>query len=625
MNINYEKIQQSINEYGQYILNCIKNQYSSSLTQEQLQNIENLLSTEFIVIEKPTKEDIEFFSKQDGITNPEDYSAEYIPSAHGGRAKGDNKIHIYPYTKSFSDCKNDEEIIQSCIDSIIVHEIFHYFIRPNLSNESETIKDEFGHFITEGLVQHYAEEFAKKYRLGNPKSNYGKNVEFVKQLIASFPDNLTQAQIDRIIFTYNQDELLKISKNRDLMYQEYVDVLKFKEDISSFITTMGVDMGMDKDDKNLKDIIRHYKKIDDINIIFDDLSKNIELFFKDNMEMRDYYMLKLRNIISDTKLKKEMFKYETQMKSFLPIEEQVNKLKRNGKSVEEIKAILGSDSYILDYVPDVLYHGSPESLDVINSNESTQKGSYVYATDNPIHALFFSIFRNSSIARAHINEYIDENGNYKVKYHIDERVQGALNEIISNKNVTIHVCNGEQFFKPQGAAYINREWISKDGQSIVPTDKIQVNIKHFFKSLEKQGLVEYSKYDKSKDWKTVIDMLGQNYPFGLGTDRGKNIQEFDSMYDEFIGTNFPEQLEFSKQFREFAKEVMTTDYKLENPGMTLEKENNYKLRYIKNTADSFLRAQKDTNGKINWSVDMDKMNAFLNPSDKLQEEKRRSL
>lgn len=625
MNINYEKIQQSINEYGQYILNCIKNQYSSSLTQEQLQNIENLLSTEFIVIEKPTKEDIEFFSKQDGITNPEDYSAEYIPSAHGGRAKGDNKIHIYPYTKSFSDCKNDEEIIQSCIDSIVVHEIFHYFIRPNLSNESETIKDEFGHFITEGLVQHYAEEFTKKYRLGNPKSNYGKNVEFVKQLIASFPDNLTQAQIDRIIFTYNQDELLKISKNRDLMYQEYVDVLKFKEDISSFITTMGVDMGMDKDDKNLKDIIRHYKKIDDINIIFDDLSKNIELFFKDNMEMRDYYMLKLRNIISDTKLKKEMFKYETQMKSFLPIEEQVNKLKRNGKSVEEIKAILGSDSYILDYVPDVLYHGSPESLDVINSNESTQKGSYVYATDNPIHALFFSIFRNSSIARAHINEYIDENGNYKVKYHIDERVQGALNEIISNKNVTIHVCNGEQFFKPQGAAYINREWISKDGQSIVPTDKIQVNIKHFFKSLEKQGLVEYSKYDKSKDWKTVIDMLGQNYPFGLGTDRGKNIQEFDSMYDEFIGTNFPEQLEFSKQFREFAKEVMTTDYKLENPGMTLEKENNYKLRYIKNTADSFLRAQKDTNGKINWSVDMDKMNAFLNPSDKLQEEKRRSL
>lgn len=625
MNINYEKIQQSINEYGKYILNCIKNQYSSSLTQEQLQNIENLLNTEFIVIEKPTKEDIEFFSKQAGITNPEDYSAEYIPSAHGGRTKEDNKIHIYPYTKSFSDCKSDEEIIQSCIDSIVVHEIFHYFIRPNLSNESKTIKDEFGHFITEGLVQHYAEEFAKKYRLGNPKSNYGKNVEFVKQLITSFPDDLTQTQIDKIIFTYNQDELLKMAKNGDLMYQEFVDDLQFKEDISLFITTMGIDMGMDKNDDKLKGIIRHYKKIDDINIIFDELNKNIELIFKDNMEMRDGYMLKLRNLISDKKLKKEISRYGNEMKSFLPIEQQAKDLKRSGKSVEEIKEILGNDSYIFEYVPDVLYHGSPESLDVINSNESTQKGSYVYATDNPVHALFFSIFRNSSIARAHIDEYIDENGKYQVKYHIDERVQGALDEIISDKDVTIHVCNGEQFFKPQGEAYIGREWISKDGQSIVPTDKIHVNVKHFFETLEKQGLVEYDRYDKSKDWKTVIDLLAQNYPFGLGTDRGKNIQEFDSMYDEFIGTNFPEQLEFSKQFRNFTKSIMATDYKLENPGMTLEEENNYKLRYIKNTADSFLLAHKDENGKINWSVDMEKINAFMNPSDIVEEEKGRSL
>lgn len=318
-----------------------------------------------------------------------------------------------------------------------------------------------------------------------------------------------------------------------------------------------------------------------------------------------------------------MSRYENKMKTFLPIEQQAKDLKKSGKSVDEIKETLGSGSYIFEYVPDVLYHGSTESLDVINSNESTQKGSYVYATDNPVHALFFSIFRNSSIARAHIDEYIDENGNYQVKYHIDERVQGALNEIISNKNVTIHVCNGKQFFKPQGEAYISREWISKDGQSIVPIDKIHVNVKHFFESLEKQGLVEYDRYDKSKDWKTVIDLLAQNYPFGLGTDRGKNIQEFDSMYDEFIGTNFPEQLEFSKQFRDFTKVIMATDYKLENPGMTLEEENNYKLRYIKSTADSFLLAQKDKNGKINWSVDMEKINAFFNQS--IQEEKRISL
>ena len=97
------------------------------------------------------------------------------------------------------------------------------------------------------------------------------------------------------------------------------------------------------------------------------------------------------------------------------------------------------------------------------------------------------------------------------------------------------------------------------------------------------------------------------------------------MYDEFIGTNFPEQLEFSKQFREFTKGIMSSDYKLENPNMTLEEENNYKLKYIKSVADSFLVSQKENNGKINWSVDMEKVNAFLNPSDTLQEEKGKSL
>lgn len=116
---------------------------------------------------------------------------------------------------------------------------------------------------------------------------------------------MTQAQIDRIVFTYNQDELLNIVQNGNEMYQEYVDELQFKEDISTFITIMGIDMGMNKEDEKLKGIIKHYKKIDDVNIIYDELSKNIELIFKNNTEMRDGYMLKLRNLISDRKLKKK--------------------------------------------------------------------------------------------------------------------------------------------------------------------------------------------------------------------------------------------------------------------------------------------------------------------------------
>ena len=310
MSIDYEKIQQSINEYGKYILNCIKNQYSSSLTGEQLKNIEELLNTQFIIIEKPSNEDIEFFSKQVGITNPEEYSVDYIPSAHGGRAKGDNKIHIYPYTKAFETCKTDDEIVKTCIENIVVHEIFHYFIRPNLSNENESMKDKFGHFITEGLVQYYTEEFAKKNRLGNPKSNYDKNVEFAKKLISSFPKNMTQTETDRVVFTYNQDQLLKLSQNGKELYDSYIENLIFQDKISSFIIEMGKEIGMDINDEKLKSIIRHYRRIDNHEEILNELYKGIEVTFNNNELLKNDYILKLNNITSNGSNEDGIYKHK---------------------------------------------------------------------------------------------------------------------------------------------------------------------------------------------------------------------------------------------------------------------------------------------------------------------------
>ena len=325
-------------------------------------------------------------------------------------------------------------------------------------------------------------------------------------------------------------------------------------------------------------------------------------------------------MLTNPKLQKEMEKYELQMKSFLPIEKQVNQLRHRGLARDEIIEQLGNKANLFEYVPKVLYHGSTKSLDIIKANESTQKGTYVYATDNPVHALFFAIFRNSSIARAHISEHIDSEGNYKVSYQIDERQKGALEEIITDRNVTIHVCDGQQFLKPQGEAYIGREWISKEGQNIVPIDKIEVNIKEFFQNLEKQGLVEYSKYEKSKDWKTVIDLLGNNYPFGLGTERANNQETFDQRYTDYISTNFPEQFEFSKHFRDFVKKVMSADYNSKNPNRSTE-EMNAKLKYIRNTANSFLIAHREENGKLKWEVDLNKINDFLQQYNHSAEEK----
>ena len=211
----------------------------------------------------------------------------------------------------------------------------------------------------------------------------------------------------------------------------------------------------------------------------------------------------------------------------------------------------------MNYVPSRLYHGSPNSLEVINPKESTQPGKTVYATDDPMHALFFTIFRNSSQVRAHIYEKIDESGEYQVIYELDERYEGALEETLKDNEITIHVCDGSDFYKPIGAQYIPREWISKEGKAIAPIERISISPKKLITELNEKELVRINPYNKSKDWETVIQMLTMNYPYRLDTTFAiNNPEEFERQYDEYIQAHFPEQFDFSKRFRPFVKKIM---------------------------------------------------------------------
>ena len=256
----------------------------------------------------------------------------------------------------------------------------------------------------------------------------------------------------------------------------------------------------------------------------------------------------------------EMEKYNKKMIDFLPIEEELRKLKEMGLGIDEIRKILGKKSFIIEYVPKVLYHGSPECLDVINARESTQSGTVVYATDNPIHALFFSIFRNSSQVRAHIEERIDDQGKYQVEFILDERYEGALEETLTDEQVTIHILDGADFHKPNGEQYISREWISEEGKSIRPIDRITVNPKELLRLLQEKGLLHISNYDKSKDLTTVVDMICLNYAYGLLTKRAiEEPEKFEAQYDEFIKKHFPDYFDLSKKLRSFARKVMSEE------------------------------------------------------------------
>ena len=289
MEINYDKVRKVINDYGSYIITSIKNQYYSSLSDEQRKMIDDLSKYSFIVLDEPSIKDTEFFSKQAGITDPSMYSEKYVPSAHGGRTKEDNKIHIYPYSKSFEKCNSDDEIIKSSIEDIVVHEIFHYFIRPNIKS-TDIEKEEFGHFLTEGLVQHYAEEFAKNNRLGTPHSNYGKNVEFAKKLLSSYGSN----DIDKIVFS--GDDILSKSPIGEELFNEYKSDKTFRDNISSLVIDMCISMGMNPDDKNIKSYIKYYNDLDTKEDVVKDLKSKVDTFFNNNEELRNTFNNRLNDI-----------------------------------------------------------------------------------------------------------------------------------------------------------------------------------------------------------------------------------------------------------------------------------------------------------------------------------------
>ncbi len=282
MPIDYEYIDKWLNLEASKIIKNIITSFSSCLTPEILKSLPQNLD-KFIVVNKPTKEDVERFSKEDGVKDPTEYSIEHVPSAHGGRAKNDGLIHIYPYSKSFENCQNNDEIISSCLNDIITHEIFHYFIRPDINIQNDPIKEDFSHYITEGLVQLYAEEYQLSQGKNKPYSNYDKNVETAKQLIAGLPDTIKKdfTKLHQFIFSCSIDSLLANSKNGKDIFEKYSFNSNIRTKINNIVKETISQLGI-TDENEIKGIIKHFKKLD-INQAISEISaqltqiQNIEL------------------------------------------------------------------------------------------------------------------------------------------------------------------------------------------------------------------------------------------------------------------------------------------------------------------------------------------------------------
>lgn len=304
------------------------------------------------------------------------------------------------------------------------------------------------------------------------------------------------------------------------------------------------------------------------------------------------------------KMNQYMKAYMDEMKTYLPIEQEYHRLLRNGVSKEEAVLKVENNS-VLNRVPGTLFHGSVYDFDVIQARESTQKGTHVYATDHPLHAFLFAICRNSSDVRGQLKEWIVD-GEYHFQISLDERYPGKLEELMEIENVNLYVCDGREFFKPEGESYISREWCSKGNSDVKPIDRVQLNVRELFTYLESIDAVVYDPYRPEKDWDTITGLLGQNYAYSLGTEKREQL---DQIYDEFFGARYPEYLLFSQYLRGDIKEMM--DHPTSSNDFTSENTRNQKLKEVKQFVERFQTTTKSETGKNIHKMNVPELERYM--------------
>jgi archaellum component FlaC len=281
---DYERLASDLNIFGKQVLKAIKNEYGSSMTSEQNALINQLLSADnFIIVNKPSQEDISLFG-----------SLDEIPTAHGGRTKEDGKIHIYPYTKSFNNFHNYDDCLNICKNDLIIHEIFHYFIRPDVSNieknnfTNDKLADSFKHFLTEGLVQLYTEKFAADHNLPLPQSNYNANVRMANDILKSVPQEMN---INKLGFQSDYLDILKYAYYYS--GKNYIDIytkeLQQKEYLENLIKEIALLYNPSESEKIIRSKSHEYSKLGNPVDIIQDFQKQIcEIFKNDEVKLNDY-------------------------------------------------------------------------------------------------------------------------------------------------------------------------------------------------------------------------------------------------------------------------------------------------------------------------------------------------
>jgi len=204
-----EYLNKRADEYLKLIIEEFGNLSIKNEKGEIISNAEQLILNNIVVVENNDVRLQEQYKKE-GIIDE-------TPLAHGGRVFDDGKIHFYPNTLKETPA---EEIPYKC-ESLLIHELFHYFIRPQQINENNNPELKgINSFIDEGIADMYARDFMIKHNIF-PKydSNYGRNVLYVRDLFNT--QAINEETRNKIAFNASINDILSMSPYAKDFYTKF--------------------------------------------------------------------------------------------------------------------------------------------------------------------------------------------------------------------------------------------------------------------------------------------------------------------------------------------------------------------------------------------------------------------
>ncbi len=243
-------------------------------------------------------------------------------------------------------------------------------------------------------------------------------------------------------------------------------------------------------------------------------------------------------------------------KKFLPVKNEV--IEKNLTSSLRIESVLGEKAKELFRVPSVLFYGSDNSFDLLKEKSDASAHFHLICSDSPLQSFFRTVFQNDVEVGIKIDEYFDEQGEYVVKYVLDEYVKGAIHRMTKDRKITIHVLDGNMFYKTTEDRYFSRDWTSRNYRKIYAMDKFEIDVPSFFDMLIEKKVLTYSPWKESKEIPNILNIVKNSY-----LPRLKNSEkEADYALDEIIDNYYPKKDEFVRYLKEDIKKIMINDNKL---------------------------------------------------------------